>query len=477
MRLLRRRFDVADQKAFARLSGDANPVHMDAVEARRTITGAPVVHGMHMVLAALDALVAKRETSRLTSFAAMLDARFPKPVLVGDTLSVDVDDVAAQRCRLAGSVEGELVLDMTVELGPAAGRGASRPPSLRPIELRDLAFDDLAEQSGALDIGLDTKLASRMFPAAVRAIGPTTVAELVALSRLVGMECPGRHSLFGQLRLKFESKRDRKKLEYRVTRVDPRFLRAEIAVSAARLSGDLGVFFRPPPQAQAGMAEIAGLVRTGEFSASRALVVGGSRGLGEATAKIIAAGAGKPVITFHRGEADAQRVAAEIRGWGGSCEVARLDVLRPEAGVKRLVGARGAPRSLYYFATPKIFGRRRGLFGHELFRSFCDYYVGGFGTLLDAVAANVSGPKLSAFYPSSVAVQGELREMAEYAAAKRAGEEMCAFYNRYSDKVEIVVERLPRIRTDQTSTLMEVPAEDSVSVMLPIVRRVERVRS
>jgi hypothetical protein len=66
-----------------------------------------------------------------------------------------------------------------------------------------------------------------------------------------------------------------------------------------------------------------------------------------------------------------------------------------------------------------------------------------------------------------------MREMAEYAMAKRVGEELCAFYNQHAKEVEIIIERLPRIRTDQTSTLMPVPAEDALDVMLPLVRRME----
>ena len=51
-----RRFGMADQLSFAALSGDYNPMHVDALAARRTQAGAPVVHGMHAVLWALDAL-------------------------------------------------------------------------------------------------------------------------------------------------------------------------------------------------------------------------------------------------------------------------------------------------------------------------------------------------------------------------------------------------------------------------------------
>jgi len=68
-----------------------------------------------------------------------------------------------------------------------------------------------------------------------------------------------------------------------------------------------------------------------EFAGQRALIVGGSRGLGELTAKIIAAGGGHTIITYSVGKEDAERVAAEIEGFGATCDV--LAVRRP--GVRR----------------------------------------------------------------------------------------------------------------------------------------------
>jgi len=47
-------FSQQDQELFAELSHDCNPMHMDAVAARRLITGHQVVHGVHVLLTALE---------------------------------------------------------------------------------------------------------------------------------------------------------------------------------------------------------------------------------------------------------------------------------------------------------------------------------------------------------------------------------------------------------------------------------------
>ena len=49
-----RAFDDEDQAAFAVLSGDANPLHVDGKAARRLMFDRALVHGLHAVIWALD---------------------------------------------------------------------------------------------------------------------------------------------------------------------------------------------------------------------------------------------------------------------------------------------------------------------------------------------------------------------------------------------------------------------------------------
>ena len=65
---------AADQERFADVSGDHNPMHLDAILARRTLAGAPMVHGVHLLLWTLDALAANHpRPPRLRSFRARFD--------------------------------------------------------------------------------------------------------------------------------------------------------------------------------------------------------------------------------------------------------------------------------------------------------------------------------------------------------------------------------------------------------------------
>ena len=78
--------------------------------------------------------------------------------------------------------------------------------------------------------------------------------------------------------------------------------------------------------------------------------------------------------------------------------------------------------------------------------------------------------QLTIFYPSTTALDKPERQLAEYSAAKAAGEVLCAQFDRFDKRLRVVVNRLPRTATDQTLTLGPYPAASGLDVMLPIVR-------
>ena len=74
------------------------------------------------------------------------------------------------------------------------------------------------------------------------------------------------------------------------------------------------------------------------------------------------------------------------------------------------------------------------------------------------------------FYPSSVFVDEPPSEMGEYAAAKGAGEIAGKYLERCYPGVAVYCPRLPRMRTDQTASLVSAGGLDPASVMLEHLR-------
>jgi NAD(P)-dependent dehydrogenase (short-subunit alcohol dehydrogenase family) len=215
------------------------------------------------------------------------------------------------------------------------------------------------------------------------------------------------------------------------------------------------------------MAEVAALVGPQEFGSVTALVVGGSRGLGAVTAKIIAAGGGRALITFAHAQSEAESVANDIRASRGvqACDLFKLDVF--DAAARDLGRLQGRVTHLFYFATPQIFHQASSAFQPDRFLRFTEAYVIAF----EAICTSLLGESgLTVFYPSSTAVEQRPRGMAEYSMAKAAGEILCSEMAASHKQLRMNVVRLPRILTDQTATVTPVESADALTTMLPIIR-------
>lgn len=464
-----RQFSIADQDRFARLSGDYNPLHLDPVAARRTLMGRPVVHGIHTLLWVLENL--PEDCWRKNAGVAAIAAEFLRPAFLDETVTATAQQRGDGRTVVTVTAGSVRLARVVITFGPTGPDGTDCLTETLPHDrardvARDLPLEALANSAGRLPLCLAPE-ARDLFPAAITRLGAARVAGLLALSRLVGMECPGLSSVFSSLKLDFTAGAG-PVLDWHVRAVDDRFRLVSLTVEAAGLRGSVEAFHRPPPQPQASLAEVAAEVLPAEFAGQRALVVGGSRGLGEVVAKIIAAGGGEVVVTHAAGAADARRVAEEI---GPRCRVLALDVLIPAGALDSVVGW---TTDLYYFATPKIFERRGTAFDPAAFALFSTFYVEAFAAMVETLAG--ACPHLGVLCPSSAAVDEPLPQLMEYAAAKAASETLCHGLARRFDRSRFVVPRLPRLATDQTVTMDGFPAESPLAAMLPLVRKLHALR-
>ncbi len=472
-----RSFSMADQREFAALSGDFNPIHLDPIAARRTIIGRPVVHGMHAVFAALEAFAAYSSENKASTGIAKLTAKFPKPIFVDDTVDFRIEEINAEGCRIVCQTDGASRMALSVTFGVPSPSEINCPPQPKhwpPITNSKL--EELSESSGSVLLGLDETQAKQLFGGVIQWLGARSAAEMLAITRLVGMVCPGRHSLFAEFTAYFRPDSSGDNLNYTVTDIDDRFARIVMDVNGSALQGEVRAFFRPPPEDQPPITDISPRVCKGEFSERSALIVGGSRGIGEVVAKILAAGGGHSIITYHQGRSDALRVSEEIRSWGGNCSIHQLDVQKPGKMIEQIFNGPEAPTSLYYFPSPKIVGSRSGLsnetFADQLSKEFFRCYVTGLSRLInEAIDLEI---EMSVFCPSTIFIDENPGDLETYVTAKKASEALCEFYAAHAPKIRTIIKRLPRIRTDQNSSLIPIETAEALDVMLPIVREVEK---
>lgn len=466
--LATRRFAMVDQQAFAALSGDANPMHMDMLAARRTEAGEPAVHGVHAVLWVLECL-AKAELP-LTALQN-LRVQFRKFMYLDRELVLRLTRIDTARIRATVLADGLPVMVLSLRFGariPAVP--VKREPAIDAAATPEvLSLDQMHGRAGWLLPPVASEAFASLFPEAEAALGANRLSGLAQLSRLVGMVCPGLYSIFSGFAVDLiEAAGNQNGIGYRVTTVDDRFRIIGMAFEGNGLAGQVSAFVRWPPVEAPGMGVIARHVQSGEFAATTALIAGGSRGLGAMTAKLIAAGGGRVIVTYVQGRADAERLMAEINVAHGpdACSILAFDAMQPVA--PQLGAVAHSVTQLYYFATPRIFIQKPEQFSYSLFARFSRVYIEAF----HEICCLLQGGGLSAFYPSSVAVEARPKGMVEYSMAKLAGEMLCAEMMQTMPGLSILISRLPRVLTDQTATVTPVANADPLEVMPPLIRAV-----
>jgi hypothetical protein len=450
-------FTLKDQEVFARLSGDFNPIHLDPIYARRSPFGV-VAHGIHVLLWALEQFV-----SQNPALLRQVSAVFLKPVRLLSKCSLNFE---------RGSGDGQWRINVYQAKAIAATfrvkcDGTSSPPP--PVELQELnlsdrspqfsTFDQLKDARGTIKIlGSRSELTER-FPNLTRSNGTVAVAALSSLSRLVGMICPGMNSLFSGLDVTF-SERPENSIEYEVQRHRSEQAPLKMGVQGA-LIGEVSAFYRPSPVVQTHFSEFLSRVETNEFESQKVLVVGGSRGLGEVTAKLLAAGGAHVTVTYVHGQKEAAELQAQIGA--DHCDIQQLDVLKSAdlAGLQQR-----SFDQIYYFPTPMIRANTSNTFDQTLYEQFKSYYVDAFAELMRVLVKKST----KVFYPSSVFLDENPSGFKEYVAAKLDGERLVQTINKEMARAAIAVVRLPKMMTDQTNSVVSGKTDANWQVMLSAIR-------
>jgi NAD(P)-dependent dehydrogenase (short-subunit alcohol dehydrogenase family) len=460
---LARRFTNADQEWFARVSGDSNPLHMNAAFASRTFPGVLVVHGVHALLWALDQRCAVDPSTRIGG----VHASFIKPILLGDQVTVGGD---GKTIRLLVRSEIMAVAALTEP------RSQTEVPIYRGVTWRsgslplDHTGEDLSGNGGEIELTATVDELSAAFPHLARATEPNFAVGLTAISTLVGMACPGLHSVLSEISAT-PTVTGRRTLAFSVVRHDHRLSRVVLAVNGPGLKGTVAAFtyeFDSPP---ADDAAIRALAPPAAFNGQTPLIIGATGGLGATTARLLAAGGARPVLGY-RDPAFAQAVLETVRQFG-ECELAPFDATAPAEGLKTLATMAWHGGEVYYFASPRIFRRRIELYQAEDLRDFLNVFVNGFYETVRGLLEIRAGEPLTIFYPSTAALDEPTSDLFEYRTAKLAGEELCKRLLEKYRHLTIISARLPRINTRQTRTLVKARAETPETVMASFVREVQ----
>ncbi len=102
-------FTDEDQISFAELSNDYNPIHMDKVLSRRLLSGRRVVHGMNLLLHAMEYFL--RKSSLVPS---SITCTFNSPVSIGDLVIFTCATKSSKVNVITLTIEGVICAKITL---------------------------------------------------------------------------------------------------------------------------------------------------------------------------------------------------------------------------------------------------------------------------------------------------------------------------------------------------------------------------
>lgn len=371
------RFTVSEDmlQAFARLTGDRSSLHLDEQMARRSRFRRRIAHGMLPVC--FLQLLERDFPGRALRFER-LRVRFEQPVHPGDELELELSlpEAPGPAPEFSASFRklrtGERVTRASGRLrlgdptpAPAAnleaangagGEAAQACFAAGPLVERDCGIAELRGTREELRFELGSRAAAALAREILAAAEggaeagaapcPNLLGALM-LSPLVGMRLPGRRATFLGFRLDFEhplAPGGAYALRASVERASEaaETISASVSIHSgehALATGAVEVLVNGAPREMPSCREIRTSHLELGLRGAVALVTGASRGIGETTAKLLAMHGARVVLTYHRGQRDAERIADEVRAEGGEALALRCDV-RSDDDVRALV--RGA---------------------------------------------------------------------------------------------------------------------------------------
>ena len=461
---MQRSFTLEDQISFAQLSGDYNPLHVDPIASRRSIFGGVIVHGVHTLLWALNEWVSDIDLSiELKDVSAV----FRNPVQLGKSVRVFIVN------RDASSVELEVrqgdTLNTRIQaqyrrhIRTGIPLGLNDNVSLAE-ESKDLNEEEISSSRGRVPIVWKEEITKKLFPDLANTLPKHQLAIILSTTYLVGMECPGLHSIFSELNLEFSLAQNTESyLHYHTSKYFAVYKMLLLSIQGSGFEGSIKAFLRPKPYKQPAFSEIQEQTPKEAFSTQRAIIIGGSRGLGEVVGKTLAAGGAEVMITYNKGHEDAKRVCEDIECGGGRASYIQYDVLDPKAHLESQIKLMDPLSHLYYFASPRIESSPKGNFSSELFNIYSAFYVTGFKRAIQSfLPLGLKG----VFYPSTIFLDSLPEDFIEYTTAKSAGEIFCETMTRHRNTPIFWSPRLPKMKTDQVVGITTTEGKEPLPVLL-----------
>ncbi len=326
-----------DMEWFSVISGDYNPIHMNAEYAAVTPYGKQVVYGVLGVLKVIDKCIATvGRPIRITS----LDVDFRNPLFVNEEYDYTWDVIGEKKLNIGINSQGKVMTFITLGFDDKhvnkcrletdhSHINNNNKQALEPSPSEIISFKETGEYSLSLQPGVIERLEEL-------SIDNYVVCIMAFASCLVGMKNPGKRALLEKLKIDFDGCDDYTKTDYfiRTVKYDEKI--QKIVMKGMLNSADssanvvLESYVRPELEwsydNSTSIIEGSVLSRCLEFSGKNILILGGSRGLGADFALQVASLGGNIFINYGHHKAFADNIVDKIKAEGSTVAAFCADI-------------------------------------------------------------------------------------------------------------------------------------------------------
>ncbi|MNW26214.1 General stress protein 39 [compost metagenome] len=483
------RFTLEDLDLFAQASHDWSPLHADDEYAYRTPYGARIAYGVQEELACLAALPDRQGYS-----LAQVTVEFLHPLFVDfdyEVITVSSGPEISEFRIYEGErllVMGKALFRPGVPLEPSSA-GAPIQARLKPAEFgADDLYKGRVAEGSYWPTGEALEMWMRRLRLREKGIGSIQVAALMWQTYLAGMELPGKHSLCQKLNMRFvETAGDRDLVAELIFRAevagyDARFnrMKAQAQLSAGGRTvaeAEVQAFLREPIEELTLQKVEAYLSRSNALNGQTAVVIGGSRGFGAATALGLALQGCTVISVYRRSLEAAEQLAGLVPEGCGRIIPVQGDAANPrwcEEKAEELARLYGEPDLLVVGAGLPLLPSALHADTLGQIQSYVSQSLALAGAPLAAWAKRVAARKGWCAVLSAASVAEAPHEYPHFVAAKLSVEGLAAAAVKKHGG-NLLIMRPPKMRTDLSNTPLgrygSIPPEQAAA---DLVRRVLR---
>ena len=452
-------FSFIDIEEFKKISGDANPLHIDEIYARKTPFGETVVYGVLVLLRAISTIKINKGL-----FLKKINVEFTKAAFIDIPYTVKIATKSEKRITLN-------VFDGTISILKANLYIEKSNVPVLPVftnqkvsllkNPRRLNFSEIRKgDTFTGEYAITQYLSPLLDKLSIDWLTPSQLLTIICSSYIVGMELPGVQALFVGMELDFPIQYPEEgTLHYCVTvkKTDERvgFVEFQSNYNIGGIhvaSGLYKTFLRPDSPSALETTEISVVPKPISLNKKTVLIVGGSRGIGANVAANIANCGANVIICYKKCHEDALIIKNKYPD--------KILLLQGDASnltwcidaANSILSKFEKLDSILLCATPAIRPLRFDIKTSDRMNHFVEKSVRLITTPLAAFIPLLDKPGGKCLFMSSQVVNQPFVDWPHYVSAKFAIEGFIRTIKLQYPAIDYYILRPPKVLTDQMNT-------------------------